>query len=248
MLVYTCPFETDFLWTIKLKRCYNEEKEGEGMKKRIMILLSLIIAVVFTGGTVWASYASPSSWPTSVLNSVFFNADLVIEGTILDDGAQGMMTTNFAVSVDEVWFGSCDRDEIILHCALKYTLPRKNDKVILLLREDSKNEGRYYLTSAENGIFIKNPPFDLLFPLSPVEDCMIYDGKSPWVLKSALKKALRRLERKGVDINCANGDIAVSYRKKYLAKHPEEEEIYLYPALLFSVDFLRRAVCLHRRG
>ncbi|MBQ4050981.1 MAG: hypothetical protein IJD13_05070, partial [Oscillospiraceae bacterium] len=62
------------------------------MKKRLSILFTLIIAVVFAGGTVMAESYSVVPWPTSMLNSALFSADLVIEGTILDDGRQFYVT------------------------------------------------------------------------------------------------------------------------------------------------------------
>lgn len=193
------------------------------MKKRLSILFTLIIAIVFTGGTVWGSNACYSGetipWPTSVLNSALFRADLVIEGTILDDGRHGMSTVNYEVAVDDVWFGTCEEETIMFNCGLKYTLPRQNDRVILLLVE---SKGRYYLSSNENGIFIKNPPFNLLFPLSPTEACMVYDGETAGKLKSDMKKALRRLARKGIDISQARGEVSAPYKEKYLARHPEE--------------------------
>ena len=189
------------------------------MKKRLSILFTLIIAVVFAGGTVMAESYSVVPWPTRMLNSALFSADLVIEGTILDDGRQGIATVNYEVAVDDVWLGTCEEETIMFNCGLKYTLPRKNDRLILLLAE---SKGRYYLSRSENSIFIKNPPFNLLFPLSPTEACMVYDGETAGKLKSDMKKALRRLARKGIDISQARGEVSAPYKEKYLARHPEE--------------------------
>lgn len=191
------------------------------MKKHLVVILSLIIAVIFVGGTVMAESYSVVPWPTSMLNAALFRADLVIEGTILDDGKQGIATNNYEVAVNDVWFGTCEEETIMFNCGLKYTLPRKNDRVILLL---AKSKGRYYLTNSENSIFIKNPPFNLLFSLSPVKECMAYDGEAAGKLKADMKKALRKLARKGIDITQASGEVSASYKEKYLSKHPKEEQ------------------------
>ena len=191
------------------------------MKKRLAIFLSLVIAVVFAGGTVMADSYRVVPWPSNRLNTALFVADLVIEGTVLDDGKRGMSTFNYEIAVDDVWFGSCEEETIMLNCTLQYTLPRKNDRVILLLAEA---KGRYYLTNYENSVYIKNPPFNLLFPLSPVEECMASDGETAGKLKSDMKKALRRLARKGIDITQARGEVSAPYKEKYLARHPEEEQ------------------------
>lgn len=197
------------------------------MKKRLVIFLSLLIAIVFTGGTVWACYSDRKSvWPDNILNMTLFSADLVIEGTIVDEGNRTSVITfglsdgvAYKVAVDDVWFGSCEEETIKVRMPLNYTLPRENDKLVLILVGD---DGKYRLRYDENSVFIKNPPFNLLFSLSPVEDCMIYDGETAGKLKSDMKKALRRLARKGTDIRYAIGEVSAPYKEKYLARHPEE--------------------------
>jgi len=208
------------------------------MKKRLSILFTLIIVVVFTGRTVWGSSACSSGeiypYPTSMLNVALYKADLVIEGTIISATPAMQQNyqeqigngkyTSYTVSADKIWFGECDSAEIdlIVDNDYRYLRLHENDKAIFLLYESSAGENVYKLTGYENSIFIKNPPFNLLFPLSPTETCMVYDRETAGKLKSDMKKALRRLAWKGIDISQARGEVSAPYKEKYLARHPEE--------------------------
>lgn len=206
------------------------------MKKRLAVFLSLFIAAVLTGGVVWGCYSDIPQihYPTSMLNVALYKADLVIGGTIISATPAMQQNyqkqigngkcTSYTVQIDDIWFGECDTEEIDLLIDNDYRYMRfhEKDKAVFLLRESSAGENVYELSQYENSIFIKNPPFNLLFPLSPAEACIVYDGETAGKLKADMKKALRRLARKGIDIDYASGVISAPYKEKYLARHPEE--------------------------
>jgi len=203
------------------------------MKKRLVVILSLIIAVVFIGGSAaMASSASPISWPTNLMHAALYEADLVIEGTVIgsrpldtDVRRAGANEKNFAfydVSVDDVWFGEYSGDTIRLLIRDGVTQPRKGDEAVFLLRFLYNTEDVCLLTRVENSVFIKNPPYNLLFAMSPASDCTAYDGQFPRLLKMHMKEALEQLGETGENIKYASGDIAKPYREEYYKEHPGE--------------------------
>ncbi|MBR6790668.1 MAG: hypothetical protein IKM31_07365 [Oscillospiraceae bacterium] len=211
------------------------------MKKRLAVFLSLIIVVVLVGGTVMGfteggREPKQISYPTSTLNTALFRSDLVVEGTIVSVESAMQQNyqkkigngkyTSYKIQTDDIWFGECDAAEIDLIVDNDYSFLHlhEKDKAIFLLYESSSDENVYELTHYENSVFIKNPPFNRLFPLSPAESCMAYDGKTAGKLKSGMKKALRQLARKGVDIMQASGEVSASYKEKYRSKRPKEEQ------------------------
>ena len=165
-------------------------------------------------------------------------SDIIIQGTVLDDGMEDQVylpfpyegegpsftVTNIRVKIDELWFGEYEGEEVTIslyeNLTNGVTKPKKDDALILFLHETGET---YSTNEFENSMFIINPPNDTLFALSTREDLSEFDGKKPSDLYKSVRAELKKfsqytewnenIEDVGLSVLDEDSPIMVKYRE-----------------------------------